>query len=1179
MNKQLLAFSALMLQSNFLFCQQVNTGSPGSPESTEQRHWAALMQDPQVNFFEVEAAFDSYWKGREIEKGKGYKQFQRWAWFMEPRVYPEGKRFAPDALWNELQRHRKKSANLNMPDGVWTYFGNTEVPGNGGGAGRVNTVRAQPGFPDELFACAPAGGLWKSSDAGNSWSILNTDNLSSIGSSDLVIDPNNSDIIYLATGDGDAGDTYSVGVLKSVDGGQTWMNTGLSWSQSQTVRISRIIIHPDNSSILLAASSNGIWKTTNGGINWVNIQNGNFKDISFKPDEPEVVYATTGSHNYYRSSNTGDSFLNITSGLPTGGVNRMAIGVTEANPEYIYLLASSSSNSGFYGLYRSTDAGLSFSLMSNAPNILGWDVFGGDSGGQGWYDLAIAVSPQDPNIVFTGGVNVWRSLNGGIDWECVGHWYGAEGRPYVHADIHHLNFIADTETLLVACDGGVFRSDDLGNSFEDLSANLEIGQMYRLGLSAGNENLVITGWQDNGSNLKNGISWDRVIGGDGMECIISHSNQNTMFGTIYFGNIYKSNDGGANFNQIVSSDGTEINEGGAWVTPYVMDPVNASRLWVGKSKVYTTADGGASWAGLGSMPGNSINCLAVAPSDPNYIYATKGSSFFRSTDGMNFTESGGLPNLYRTSIAIDPTNPLRIWMTMSGFSAGNKVFASEDGGLTWSNYSDGLPNAPANCIVYQNGSNDGLYVGTDIGVYYRESGFAAWQSYMDGLPNVPVSELEIHYQSGTIAAATYGRGLWRAPLFSLPELDAAIVEIANPRGTLCDTWVTPSVSISNFGTSDINSITLQYEVNGNIYSDTWNGLISTGTVEWIELSGFDAGTGSFAIYISIIEVNNTSGDDNPFNDAKQETYYVTGGENNVSLVLNTDCWGEETSWDVRDEFGNTIFWGGGYADLSSVSIPLCLPDGCLQFSIYDSYGDGMAGSIFGCETDGYYEILSEEGYPIISMINANFGYSESQELCLPFIVNYGCMDPLADNYHPEAMVDDGTCDYTCEEVAWSLTTDCWGYETGWQITDGYGNIMYSVPTNTYGNQTTYNQVVCLPDGCYTLEIFDTYGDGMAGTQFGCANDGSYNLSYTDGTLLATMNEANFGNYIAHAFCISYPDCPGDFNEDGLVNSGDLLILLSEFGCLQNCSVDLDGDDFISTGDVLSFLGAYGNNCP
>lgn len=1159
--------------------QHANTIGTGSSESNENRSWPDMMQDPDVNFFEVKAAFENYWKGREIEKGKGYKQFQRWAWFMEPRVYPDGKRFAPDALWHELQLSRKKNANLSMPDGIWTYFGNTDIPTNGGGAGRINTVKAAPGNAAELWACAPAGGVWKSSDAGLSWDIMNTDNLSSIGCSDLAIDPDNSDVIYLATGDGDAGDTYSVGVLKSTDGGLTWNSTGLSWTQSQTVRVSRLIMHPENSDILLAASNNGVWKTTNGGLNWSNVQSGDFKDIKFNPGEPEVVYATTSSHNFYRSANNGDSFSLVTTGLPSGGVNRMAIATTLAEVNYVYLLASSSASSGFYGLYRSTDAGLTFSLMSNSPNLLGWDAYGGDSGGQGWYDLAIAVSPENADVVFTGGVNVWRSLDGGINWECVGHWYGADGKPYVHADVHNMEFIPDSETLLVGCDGGVFRSDDLGNSFSDLSANLEIGQMYRLGLSAINENRVITGWQDNGSNLKDGANWNRVIGGDGMECIISHADQNTMYGTIYFGYIFKSTDGGANFSQIVNANGVDVNEGGAWVTPYVMDPLNASKLWVGKSKVYTSTDGGASWTGLGSIPGNSINCLAVAPSDPNYIYVTKGNSFYRCTDGMNFTGVGGLPNLYRTYIAVDPLNPLRIWMTMSGFSAGNKVFASEDGGLTWTNYSDGLPNAPANCIVYQNGSNDGLYVGTDIGVYYREAGFAAWQSYMDGLPNVPVSELEIHYQSGTIVAATYGRGLWRAPLFSLPELDAAIVEISNPRGTVCDTWVVPSISISNFGSSDISSLEIEYSVNGTSYSYTWNGLLSTGAIEWIELPGYDEGTGSFDIEISIIQVNGNAGDDNPSNDMKQELYIVTGGVNEVTLMLYTDCWGEETSWDVRDELGTILFSGGGYEDLSTINIPLCLPDGCLQFNIYDSFGDGMAGTIYGCQSDGYYEIHSEEGFPIVSMINANFGFGESRELCLPFVVVYGCMDPIANNYNAEAMVDDGNCDYACVDLDLTLSTDCWGAETSWQISDTYGNILYSVPGNSYGSQSAYVESLCLPDGCYTLEVFDSFGDGMAGTISGCLIDGNYSLSYTGGGELAAMQVANFGYYAAHQFCISFPACTGDFNGDGYVNSGDLLILLSEFGCVQNCTTDLNGDDIINTGDVLLFLGSYGNICP
>ncbi|MFM7770790.1 MAG: WD40/YVTN/BNR-like repeat-containing protein, partial [Bacteroidota bacterium] len=198
---------------------------------SQSKSWQDLMLDDQANFYDVQDAFNQQWQAipRPYPKGKGFMAYKRWEWFMEPRVYPSGKRMAANAL--ELAKNQ--SPGLFPPPsgsaGLWTYIGNTSVP-SGGGVGRVNSVRVQPGSTTTYYACAPAGGLWKTSNSGTSWSCVNTDYLSAIGVTDIAIDPNNTNILYIATGDGDASDTYSLGVLKSTDGGATWNSTGLNWA-------------------------------------------------------------------------------------------------------------------------------------------------------------------------------------------------------------------------------------------------------------------------------------------------------------------------------------------------------------------------------------------------------------------------------------------------------------------------------------------------------------------------------------------------------------------------------------------------------------------------------------------------------------------------------------------------------------------------------------------------------------------------------------------------------------------------------------------------------------------------------------------------------------------------------------------------------------------------------------
>lgn len=776
------------------------------------QHWSEMMTDPSANFYDVQKAFDTYWQGRDhTQKGKGWKPFKRWEWFTEQRVYPSGDigqmNQAMKAYYEELAADPMRGSG---PGGDWSFMGPSKVPANGGGAGRLNFLRFDPVDPNILWTGSPGGGLWKSIDAGASWKNWNTDNLPVIGCSDILIDPTDTDILYLATGDGNAGDTYSIGVLKSTDGGLTWVATGLGWDVSSQRRIRKLIMHPNDPQIIHAATSAGIFRTINGGTNWVQVQAGDFYDLEYHPTDTQIVYGC--SKGFFRSSNGGATWTQISTGLPTTNLSRrMAIAVTPASPNTVYVLAANSSDNGYLGLYRSTDSGVSFGTRSESPNILGWSSNGDDSGGQGWYDLAVAASPTDANAVYVGGVNIWRSVNGGQTWGINGHWYGDQA-PYVHADIHDLIFKPGSgNTVYAATDGGVFRTTNNGQSWTDLSDGLEIAQLYRLGVSATDDNLVISGWQDNGTNRLNDGNWTRVVGGDGMECIIDHKNAATMYGALYYGNIRKSTNGGQNFFTIVESgDSDGVNSGGLWVTPYIMHPTENQTLLVGKNNLYRSKDGGANWETLGSIGGSGlIRNIAYAPSSPNVIYVSRTNTLFVSTDGGNSFSNitNGLPNLTITYIAVSSASPSVVYVTYSGYLAGNKVFVSYNGGQSWTNYSNGLPNLPVNCIVFEKGSTNAVYAGTDVGVYYRDGAKSSWEPFSNGLPNVVVTELEIQYDVSKLRASTYGRGIWESTIYSgTPQAPEAA--FASPVSACSGS----SVKFTNLSTN--NPINFQWSFEG-----------------------------------------------------------------------------------------------------------------------------------------------------------------------------------------------------------------------------------------------------------------------------------------------------------------------------------------------------------------------------
>jgi len=738
------------------------------------QEWTEKMLQPGANFYDIQKEFNTYWSTHDnTEKGKGWKQFKRWEHYMEQRVYPSGNLTLPSQNMQNFEaflqsNSTQKTTNPNLiASTTWTAVGPMgPMAGSAGGqllkSGRINFVTIHPAGSNTLFVGAPAGGLWKSTNGGTSWTT-NTDLLQVIGCSDLVIDPTNPNIMYLATGDGDAGDTYSIGVLKSTDGGLTWVATGMVWTVNQGRLIRKLIIDPTNTQIVMAATNIGIYRTTNGGTSWTQVNTSTTHDLEFMPGNTNTVYA--GGATFRISTNNGVTWTQVSAGIPTTGVNRMAVAVTPANPNYVYVLAGASSNSGFQGFYRSTNSATSFSTMATSPNLLGWSSTGSDTGGQSWYDLCIAASPLNQDEVVVGGVNVWRTTNGGSAWSLYGHWTGS-GAPFTHADHHDLEYDA-AGTLFNTNDGTVYRRT--ATNWTEISGTMNISQIYKIGTSALTANFWLTGHQDNGTSWWNGTTYQARMGGDGMDCWIDRSNNSNMFASYYSGSFQRSTNGGASW----SSAQSGMSGTGNWVSPWKQDPQVAANCWAGRQQMFRSTNNGANWtATTGSMTGTStIIEFAVAPSNNQIVYVIKGAAVWKTINqgGVWANITGTLPvgSAIPTFITVSPTDPNKLWITFSGYSAANKVFMSTNGGATWTNYTSNLPNLPANCSVYQVGTNDLVYVGMDVGVYYRDNTMGTWTLYNAGLPNMPIADMEISPANPTkLIAASYGRGVWMVDVIS-----------------------------------------------------------------------------------------------------------------------------------------------------------------------------------------------------------------------------------------------------------------------------------------------------------------------------------------------------------------------------------------------------------------------------
>ncbi|MCB2195626.1 MAG: T9SS type A sorting domain-containing protein [Bacteroidetes bacterium] len=801
--------NTLLCITVFLFLVVNSKAQPWLPELEE-----AATQKSELTFYEIQKIVNDYYSSENFEKGyyyidgdkqkaPGWKQFKRWEWYWDSRVELKTGAFPKTSAtteWNDYIQNKDAEKSVS---GNWVSLGPDVSVGGYAGIGRINCITFHPSDTNTYWVGSPSGGLWETTDDGQSWMVL-TDENTVLGVSDIAVpsDYESSQTIYIATGDRDGGsvwtlggahyyDNHTIGVLKSTDGGANWSATGLTYNTNDIEIIGRLLIDTTDNQTLFASTYNGIYKTTDGGANWNQKLTTNYViDMEFKPGDPTTIYASTNYSNnpkIYRSTDGGDNWTTVaTFG---SGSRRVELAVTPHGPDYIYAIVSNTSG-GLYGIYKSRDGGDNFELVFDGDEtnhyLLNYysDGSGDGNTGQGNYDLAIAVAPNDTNTVYIGGINTWKSEDGGYSWTINNMWtaysgYNFVNAPVVHADKHVLSF-RDSTALFEGNDGGIYKTNNEGANWTDLSNDMTISQLYRIGLSESSENLIIAGLQDNGTKVYNNGSWSDVKGGDGMECIIDPTDDNIQYGTYVNGEIERTTDGWtSSANSTIISDNISDADGGWWVTPYLLDPNNNQNLYVGYNDVWKSTDGGDNFTQISSInSGDNLRSMDMSPANSNVLYVADKSTIWKTDDGGSTWNdvTGSLPSSYSiTYITVKETSEDTLWVTFGGYDA-NRVYESTDGGATWTNISAGLPNLPVFSIIQNKQVTDSisLYVGTEMGVFVK-NGNDNWQAYNDGLPNVMVTELEIYYnqsvpEDSKLRAATYGRGLWESDLYNDPDI-------------------------------------------------------------------------------------------------------------------------------------------------------------------------------------------------------------------------------------------------------------------------------------------------------------------------------------------------------------------------------------------------------------------------
>ncbi len=735
-----------------------------------------------------------------IKKSSGAMESLQW--LSKIRAYPE-KDIPAGEYYKAYEYSRTQLANTidnDFPDS-WQSIG----PNNIGG--RSLCLAVHPVDTGTIFIGSASGGLWKSTTGGlgaAAWSLINT-GYPSLAVSSIAIDSANPNVMFIGTGENygyqyslnglDVRVTrgmYGIGILKTTDGGLTWTKS-LDWSYQNQTGVWDVIINPQNSNILYAATSEGIYKSTNAGGNWFSVLNYKMViDLMINPVNPNILYASIGNltnnaptpineRGIFKTTNAGQNWFKLSGGLPSDWSGKANLDMYKGNPDFIYA-SICNDVTNYVGFYRSTNGGLNWTLGSTSV----------PSSNQGWYNNGVIVKPDNPEIILVGTINVEKSTNGGVSFSTKSSWSswytGATppGQPegpanFVHADVHNFTVNPkDPNKVYIITDGGLYRSNNFAesNSFYSCNGGYITSQFYAsFANSYQDSNYCIGGLQDNRSAFYQGtVAWYKTFMGDGLSSAVNSLNDNIVYTEYVYGDIYKSTNRGVNWTE-VSPPNSGSSSYYCFATPYICCKSNPNVLYVGSIGVYKSTTGGGNWTGpYGSSIMNAkVLSMVVSNYTTDTIYvgtvpSSAPAGIFRSIDGglnwVNITGSS-MPNKYPTDININPNNSKEVYVTFGGFN-NSHIFKSTNSGNNWVDITNNLPNVPHHCIVIDPLYPNNIYAGNDLGVYASTNSGQSWGEFRTGMPYTLVFDLTISYPNRKLRATTHGNGVWQRNLVSVP---------------------------------------------------------------------------------------------------------------------------------------------------------------------------------------------------------------------------------------------------------------------------------------------------------------------------------------------------------------------------------------------------------------------------
>jgi photosystem II stability/assembly factor-like uncharacterized protein len=760
----------LLITFNFSLFSQVEMKYNANSENLPA--WVQLMYADDPDEGEVINAYTDYYKKNKLVKNKHTQYYKRWLRGIS--------RFSNA----KLTLQTSESSNQWECVGPWDFDKDAASRSYAPGSAHVYTVEQAVNNPNVLYAGSATGGAWKTIDKGDNWNLI-TQDLFLNGVYAIEIDFSNPEIIYIS-GNG--------GIYKSYDSGNNWNVIGDATFTNLSHATKDIKLNPSNNLILFVASDEGLFKSVDGGNNFTLIMNGNFLEIEFHPNFSDIIYFIKqegDSTLFYRSDDGGISLTLYTNGWPNpnnvgGEQKRTEIAVSPAAADKIIALATGSANggSGLYGIYISDDKGENWTFQCCGPqpagppdstniNMMGWQPDGSDDGGQYYYDLGLAVNPTNADIIHVGGVQHWISFDNGVSFTCPAKWSEPHKKGYVHADIHDINYFGND--LWFACDGGVFYSENAGDSIYKKQYGIAGTDFWGFGAGFKDGEVMLGGTYHNGTMLKDGNTylndWLCTDGGDGIRGFVNFGNPRIAYSD-YGGKVLSGDrtigistfslDKRPNASYIIGESSQMEFDPRCYNWNYIGED---STLWVSKNNA-------SSYTPIYHFD-DKVTSVEIAWSNPDVIYVSTWESWwgtkriYRTGDGgenwfeitpTNINGQDWIP--YDITISSDDENTL--WIARCSMyggvqdAQGYEVFKSIDGGQNWINWSTPtLDNINATNIEHQRGSNGGVYLGTRDAVYYRNNNMNDWNIFDNNLPKSTTSvQLVPYYRKGLLLNGT-----------------------------------------------------------------------------------------------------------------------------------------------------------------------------------------------------------------------------------------------------------------------------------------------------------------------------------------------------------------------------------------------------------------------------------------